>query len=87
MIQESQRQVGLVFPNGMVPDDLITVHIRWGDKFWEMDLPTAQDYVDAVRSLLPHNESDEDPSSEEEDDLNLEGVLIRNPDVSSSSRN
>jgi hypothetical protein len=34
------------------PDDLITVHIRWGDKFWEMDLVPISTYVDAVSQIL-----------------------------------
>lgn len=51
VIQEAQRQIGIVFPGGVVPDDLITVHIRWGDKFWEMDLPPIHEYIDAVNLL------------------------------------
>ena len=34
--KEAQRQLELVFPSGVVPKDLITVHIRWGDKDREM---------------------------------------------------
>ena len=33
IIQEAQRQAGLLFEGGIAPPDLITVHIRWGDKF------------------------------------------------------
>jgi hypothetical protein len=51
VIAEAQRQLGLVFNDTHVPPDLITVHIRWGDKFWEMDLPPIQEYIDAVEQL------------------------------------
>lgn len=52
VIREAQRQIGIIFPNGVVPEDLVTVHIRWGDKFWEMDLPPIQEYIDAVNAIL-----------------------------------
>ena len=55
VIQEAQRQIGIIFPNGIVPTNLVTVHIRWGDKFWEMDLPPIQEYIDAVNSILSVN--------------------------------
>lgn len=34
VVQEAQRQIGIIFNDvgSQVPDDLITVHIRWGDK-------------------------------------------------------
>jgi hypothetical protein len=61
VIQEAKRQMGILFSatNGVAPKDLITLHIRWGDKFWEMDLPSIEEYMDAVKRLLL--------SSEEED--------------------
>lgn len=52
VIEEAERQVGLIFPNGVVPDDLITVHIRWGDKFWEMKLAVISEYIEAISTLL-----------------------------------
>jgi hypothetical protein len=53
VVQEAERQIGLLFGNnGFVPEDLITVHIRWGDKFWEMKLASIQEYHDAISSLL-----------------------------------
>jgi hypothetical protein len=57
VIQEAQRQIGIIFPNGHAPDDLVTVHIRWGDKFWEMDLPTIQEYIEAINMILSPNRS------------------------------
>ena len=60
VIQEAKRQIGIIFAStgNIVPTDLITVHIRWGDKFWEMDLPPIIEYIDGIKSLLPHNDSD-----------------------------
>lgn len=52
VIAEAQRQIGLLFNGSTPPDDLITVHIRWGDKFWEMDLAPIAEYVEAVSYLL-----------------------------------
>ena len=52
VIQEAERQSGLTFgPNG-APEDLITVHMRWGDKFWEMDLASVEEYVKGVSDIL-----------------------------------
>ena len=35
-----------------VPPDMITVHLRWGDKFFEMDLVPIPDYVQAILDML-----------------------------------
>jgi hypothetical protein len=58
IIQEAQRQIGLLFGAQGAPEDLITVHIRWGDKFWEMDLAKIDEYMDAIKQLLPSNTQD-----------------------------
>jgi hypothetical protein len=54
VIAEAERQLGLLFHNnrGTVPGNLIAVHIRWGDKFWEMDLAPIPEYLDAIEQLL-----------------------------------
>ena len=52
VIAEAERQVGLLFEGGSTPDDLITVHIRWGDKFWEMDLASIDEYTRAISDIL-----------------------------------
>ena len=52
VIREAKRQIGIIFPDSIVPEDLVTVHVRWGDKFWEMDLPPIQEYIDAVNAVL-----------------------------------
>ncbi|GAX27463.1 hypothetical protein FisN_23Hh073 [Fistulifera solaris] len=49
--REANRQLHLVFPNGVVPPDLITVHIRWGDKEDEMKLVPMSVYIRAVVDL------------------------------------
>jgi hypothetical protein len=62
VIQEAQRQVGVVFGPKGAPKDLITVHVRWGDKFREMKLVTIEEYVNGVWKLLlgdnHHNKSE-----------------------------
>lgn len=52
VVLEAERQIGLMFGGGDVPADLITVHIRWGDKFWEMDLAPIDEYITAVCYML-----------------------------------
>lgn len=52
VIREAQRQVGIIFgPNG-APRDLITIHIRWGDKEDEMKLLGIQEYINATYKML-----------------------------------
>jgi hypothetical protein len=41
-----------VFSSSSIPKDLITVHIRWGDKGKEMKLVSAQEYIDAIDQIL-----------------------------------
>jgi hypothetical protein len=63
ILQEAERQIGLLFGGDVtvsttnkqgvqVPADLITVHMRYGDKFWEMDLAPAEEYTAAVSKIL-----------------------------------
>lgn len=52
VLQEARRQVGVVFGRDGAPPNLITVHIRWGDKYTEMPLVSIDKYVDAVSTLL-----------------------------------
>lgn len=59
--EEATRQLNLVF-HDQIPEGLITVHIRWGDKVKsyhgkhirrpEMDKVQIQEYVDAVHEIL-----------------------------------
>jgi len=57
VLGEAERQLGLLFPGGVAPSDLITVHMRWGDKFWEMQLASEHEYVGAVCQLLSQKTS------------------------------
>lgn len=57
VIQEAENQLNLVFPGGKVPPDLITVHIRWGDKVAEMKLRPAEEYVESVQRILKDRQS------------------------------
>lgn len=52
VIEEAERQAGLIFGPEGAPDDIITVHMRWGDKFWEMDLVSVEEYIKGVSDLL-----------------------------------
>ena len=52
VIKEAERQVDLVFGPRGVPDNLITVHIRWGDKRMEMKLVPIGDYIKAVHDIV-----------------------------------
>jgi hypothetical protein len=54
--KEGQRQLEAVFginrTHGEVPSNLITVHIRWGDKRFEAGLLPIEPYIDAVRTIV-----------------------------------
>jgi hypothetical protein len=50
---EAERQIQVVFQStgGVIPSDLVTVHIRWGDKADEMTLVPPTNYVQAVQHI------------------------------------
>jgi hypothetical protein len=51
--REAERQLSVVFANHtQVPDNLITVHIRWGDKADEMKLVPISLYIGGVQQIL-----------------------------------
>jgi hypothetical protein len=63
LYQEATRQLNLVFGDlSRIPDDLVTVHIRWGDKVEtydgkrkrrpEMNKVDIHDYIVAVRQII-----------------------------------
>lgn len=61
VMKEAQRQHALVFPNGVPPShQLISCHVRWGDKGSEMALQPIPTYIHAIqkiariRNLAPH---------------------------------
>ena len=56
---EAQRQLQRVFHHSYrVPEHLITVHIRWGDKSDEMALVPIAKYIDAVQQILDRRQPD-----------------------------
>jgi hypothetical protein len=60
VVQEAERQLALVFEKvGHVPKDLITVHIRWGDKGGEMKLVPISDYIHAIEKVLVQRKSND----------------------------
>jgi hypothetical protein len=54
---EAERQLQHVFGD-VVPKNLITVHIRWGDKADEMTLLPVSDYIEAVERILYQRRND-----------------------------
>jgi hypothetical protein len=48
--EEGERQLNLVFPNG-VPNDLITVHMRWGDKKFENRMMNISNTMKAIEKI------------------------------------
>ena len=49
--REAERQLNLVFPNGKVPSDLITVHMRWGDKKFENKISGIDETLGGIRKM------------------------------------
>ena len=58
VLEEAERQYSLVFEGKPAPNDLITVHIRWGDKKREMSLIPINQYVRAIQKLLKERGTD-----------------------------
>ena len=50
--EEAIRQVQSIFRSSIAPENLITVHIRWGDKGFEMELIQIEEYINAVKSIV-----------------------------------
>jgi len=70
VVEEADQQLRRVFPpDGVVPRDLITVHVRWGDKQREMELVPIVTYVEAVETLLRERRNQRLPS--EDDGANI----------------
>lgn len=53
VIQEARQQIGIVFAtnHGVVPENLITVHIPWRDQYRETDFPPIEEYIHAIHNL------------------------------------
>jgi len=53
VIQEAHKQLLMIFERGIVPSNLVTVHIRWGDKYKEVeDLAGIDEYITATRNII-----------------------------------
>ena len=53
VVDSAVERLPLVFPShGIVPPNLITVHIRWGEKGLEMELVDIHSYIDACHQIL-----------------------------------
>ena len=50
--KEVEQQMRMVFGRDTAPPNLITVHIRWGDKITEMKLIGVEKYIDSVHEIL-----------------------------------
>jgi hypothetical protein len=51
VVHEAERQVKKLFPGGIVPDNIITVYIRWGDKVVEAAAFPIEVYIQSVQSI------------------------------------
>eukprot|EP00977_Amphora_coffeiformis_P026487 scaffold27032_cov92-Amphora_coffeaeformis.AAC.1 len=49
VVQHARRQLLRVFGPTGAPPNLVTCHIRWGDKVDEMELVPMADYITAVQ--------------------------------------
>jgi hypothetical protein len=57
VLKEAQRQIQILFGNntntqGKIPKNLITVHVRWGDKDVEMGLSSIAEYIQAIQNIV-----------------------------------
>jgi hypothetical protein len=58
--QGRERGKGIYQTPKLVPKNLITVHIRWGDKDGEMKLVPIQNYTNAVQQILDKRKAQRD---------------------------
>jgi hypothetical protein len=83
VVREADRQASLVFreaPGGKAPPDLITVHIRWGDKAKEMKLVPIQDYIQAVQKILKQRHAASTTESGLQSSLEAANILLATED-------
>jgi len=52
VVSEAHRQLLAMFDNGIVPANMVTVHIRWGDKHKEMTLVGIEEYIEATKEII-----------------------------------
>jgi hypothetical protein len=80
IVKAADDEIVNVFGVDGVPDNMFTVHLRWGDKKREMKLVTQQEYVDAITALAA-NETITHPkvfvTTESKDALNKLEAYVR----------
>ena len=54
---ELMYQIEKVFGKN-IPKNMITVHLRWGNKYREMELVPINEYISAIRKLVAQNKLD-----------------------------
>eukprot|EP00592_Proboscia_alata_P010810 CAMPEP_0194364898 /NCGR_PEP_ID=MMETSP0174-20130528/12850_1 /TAXON_ID=216777 /ORGANISM="Proboscia alata, Strain PI-D3" /LENGTH=439 /DNA_ID=CAMNT_0039139215 /DNA_START=81 /DNA_END=1400 /DNA_ORIENTATION=- len=52
VISAAHRQLLAMFDRGIVPANMVTVHIRWGDKAKEMTLVGIEEYIKATKQII-----------------------------------
>lgn len=52
LVSLAKKKIRGIFGTAGIPTDLITVHIRWGDKQTEMDLVHESEYYSAIAALV-----------------------------------
>jgi len=79
IVEEAERQVQLVFASyhkegiprdgRLVPPNLITVHVRWGDKKAEMRLVQMKEYIEAVKEIV--NKRDQKSNGRDDESIHI----------------
>ena len=52
LVHVAEKAIPIVFGPKGIPDNLITVHVRWGDKSKEMNLVNQTEYFNAIEQLV-----------------------------------
>ena len=55
LIQAAEKEILTVFGDQGVPEDMITVHLRWGDEKREMKLVTTEENIDAFEAIATNH--------------------------------
>lgn len=55
LVADAEREIPSVFGDYGIPENMITVHLRWGDKAREMKLVSQAEYVNAIDKIAQAN--------------------------------
>eukprot|EP01039_Chlorochromonas_danica_P001742 gene1742-1902_t len=61
LVQEAQNAIKEVFGSSGIPQDMITLHVRLGDKHTEMKLVTPMEYYNAIDNFIDRHPNLTDP--------------------------